>query len=159
MKTWTARMFSGALVLIGAAPVIYLLVLLMAQFFTSIKAGAWVGLPLTVLFTEPAALQASTAAPIVGLIPNLSSLWVAGPESPAALMWVLNKVHVAAIPALIGLPIIAAGVLQLRRRHAEIQVHAQQSEDRLRRVSDYQRDDVVVAPLDGRREPYIANWR
>ena len=159
MKTWTARMFSGALVLIGAAPLVYLLVLLMAQLFTSIKAGGWVGLPLTVLFTEPAALQAGKAAPIVGLIPNLSSLWVAGPDSPAALMWLLGKVHVAAIPALLGLPLLAAGVLNIRTRREAVRTQQERHEDRLRRVSDYQREDTVIAPLDGRREPYIANWR
>lgn len=157
-KAWTA-LVSIALILTGAAPAAYLLVLLMAQLFTSMQVGSWVALPLTVLFTEPAVLQAGNAAPIVGLLPNLSSTWTAGPDSPAALMWVLNKVHVAAVPVLLGLPVLAAGLLRLRRRSDEIRVHTQQNEDRLRRVSDYQRDETAIAPIDGRREPYIANWR
>ena len=154
MKAWNA-LVAIALILIGAAPAAYLLVLLMAQFLTSIQAGSWVALPLTVLFTEPAVLQSGNAAAIVGLLPNLSSFWTAGPDSPAALMWFLNKVHVGAIPALLGLPILAAGVLRLRRRDAEIRVHTQQNEDRLRRVRDYQQDDTVSDAL-GRREPFIS---
>ena len=154
MKAWTA-LVSMALILIGAAPAAYLLVLLMAQLFTSIQVGSWVALPLTVLFTEPAVLQSGKAAAIVGLVPNLSPFWTAGPDSPVALMWVLNKVHVAALPVLLGLPILGAGALRLRRRHAEIRVHTQQNEDRLRRVRDYQQDDTVSDGL-GRREPFIS---
>jgi len=156
MKAWTALFVSFALILIGAAPVAYLLVLLMAQLIASIQIVGAVALPLAVLFTEPAALQASKAAAIVGLVPNLSSIWVAGPDSPDALLWLLNKVHVAAIPTLLGLPLIAAGVLSIRRRRAEIRVHTQQNEDRLRRVRDYQQDDTVGDAL-GRREPFISS--
>jgi hypothetical protein len=156
MRTWPTLIFSSALIVIGAAPVLYLLVLALAQLFTSIKAGAWVALPLTVLFTEPAVLQAGKAAPLAGLIPNLSAAWVAGPDSPVALVWLLNKVHVALLPALLGAPLLVAGVLKMRNRRVAIQVQKERHEDRLRRVRDYQHDDTVGDAL-GRREPFISS--
>jgi hypothetical protein len=154
MKGWKALIFPCALILVGAVPVIYLAVLLALQLATTIQIGSWVALPLRMLFTEPALLETTKAAPLLGLVPDLSWAWRVGPDTAPPLAWLLGNVHFAALPALAGLLIAASGALRLRRHAAAMHTCRQQREDRERRAQDYRQN----APADalGRREPFIA---
>jgi hypothetical protein len=57
--------------------------------------------------------------------------------------------------ALGGVPMMAFGVLCVRRYSAALHAEKQQRADELRRVQDYRLDDSRAHYLDARREPYI----
>jgi hypothetical protein len=158
MKSWTALFVPVALIVLGAAPVIYLSALFAWQIATSMQIGSWVPLPAMLLFTDHAPLQAGKAAPVLGFIPDLSWLWRAGADTPPPAAWILGKLHFAIVPALIGLMIAAHGAFRLLRQGAIIRARRREHEDRLRRMHDYRRQELTIDTL-GRREPFIANLR
>lgn len=144
MKAWSALIFSAALVVIGAVPLLYLATLVGWQIVMLFQTGKWIGLGLTFLFTEHA----------LAFVPQFPTSLA--PEHPA-LVWALSRIHVGLLPALIGLLLVGAGVLGVLRQRAALRAREQYREDRLRRVDDYRRDDVRAERFDARREPYIAN--
>ena len=151
-----ALMFSVLLILAGAVPVLFLAGLIAWQVVTLLQGGGWVPLPALLLFSDPAVLQAGRAAPVLALIPDLSWIWTAGADSLPPVTWVLSRVHFALLPALAGLALMALGVRGVLKRRAETRALRERHEDRLRRVQDYQRDDISPDTLDGRREPFIS---
>jgi hypothetical protein len=143
MSTWfpplRARVmlaFWSTLAIAGLAPVLYVAGLLAWQVVSFFQRGSWVPLPASVLLTEHSF----------------------GPTH-TALMWVLSKVHVGAIPAVVGLAMIALGWIRARRQYAAIRALRQHTDDRLRRVRDYQNDHGHAASFDARREPFISEPR
>ena len=151
-----ALMASVLLILAGALPVLFLAGVLAWQVVTLFQAGAWVPLPVLLLFTDHAALQATKVAPVLGFIPDLSLIWTAGADAPKPVVWALSRVHFALLPALAGLVMMAAGVRGLLVRRAAIRAQRDYREDRLRRVQDYRRDESAGDTFDGRREPFIS---
>jgi hypothetical protein len=150
-------MFSVLLVLVGAVPVLFFAGLIAWQVITLFQGGGWVPLPVLLLFSDPALLQAGKAAPVLALIPDLSWIWTAGPDSLPPVTWVLSRVHFALLPALAGLAIMGIGVRRMFMQRAAMRTQRDQHEDRLRRVQDYQREDGSADTLDGRREPFFAH--
>jgi hypothetical protein len=148
-KARTAFWLAGLVVLIGLVPVLYFLALAGWQWSASLQAGKWIALPLSLAFSDHSLLQTAQAAPVLPYIPQLP--WIATP--PVAAM--LARVHVALIPALLGLLIIALGSLRALRQRAVMRALKQDNEDRVRRIRDYRRDDTQIEPIDERREPYI----
>jgi len=151
-----ALIASVLLILAGALPVLFLAGLLAWQTFTLFQAGAWVPLPVLLLFTDHAALQATKVAPALGFIPDLSLIWTAGADTAKPVLWALGRVHFALVPALAGLAMMAAGVRGFLMKRAAIRAQRDYREDRLRRVQDYRRDDSATDTFDGRREPFIS---
>ncbi|HEU5176966.1 MAG TPA: hypothetical protein VFU24_05885 [Burkholderiales bacterium] len=149
-------MASVLLILAGAVPVLFLAGLLAWQTFTLFQAGAWVPLPVLLLFTDHAALQATKVAPVLGFIPDLSLIWTAGADTAKPVLWALGRVHFALLPALAGLVMMAAGVRGFFMKRAALRAQRDYREDRLRRVQDYRRDDSATDTFDGRREPFIS---
>lgn len=145
MKAWSALVVSAALVLIGAVPLLYVATLLGWQIVMLFQTGKWIGLGLTFLFTEHG----------LAFVPQFPTTMA--PEHPA-LVWVLSRIHVGVLPALVGLLLVGAGVLGVLRQRAAMRARKQYREDRLRRVEDYRRDEVRAERFDGRREPFIANF-
>ena len=141
---------SALLILAGAVPVLYFLALVGWQFSMALQTK-WVSLPLTLAFTDHAQLASSKVAPVLAFIPQFP--WTANPTVAP----LLDKVHVALIPALIGLVLIGLGVLGAYRRNAAERRRKLREEDRIRRVQDYQRDGTDF--IDGRREPFISSRR
>ena len=127
MKAWTALMFSAALAVAGALPVLCLLALIVWQLGTLYLTRSWTPLPATLL-----------------LPPDLD---------PAALS-VLARVHAGLVPALLGMGVAALGVRGVLRQRAAMRELKSSREDRLRRVQAY-RTDEPADRLDGRREPFI----
>ena len=166
MKAWfrllrarTLLLFSATLVLIGAAPVLYFLGLVVGQVGIRLQAGSWVPLPATLLFTDHAPLMNGKAAPLLAFIPELHWPWFASPEAVTpthlAATWILDRLHVGLIFALAGIALIAIGVLGVVRQKARIRVQRQGSADRLRRARDYRRDASRPDHVQERREPFI----
>jgi hypothetical protein len=76
-----------------------------------------------------------------------------------ALMWALSRVHAGAIFGVVGLGLIALGVIGVQRQYAAIRAQRRRAEDSGRRVRDYRNDDGHAASSDGRREPFISEPR
>lgn len=145
--------FWAALAVVGLAPVLYLAGLLVWQFVTLFQRGSWVPMPASLLLTEHS----------FAFLPALGWAWLMSPDSllpvHSALMWVLGRVHAGAIFGLVGLGMIALGLIGVRRHYAAIRAQRQRAEDRLRRMRDYRNDDRHAPSLDGRREPFISEPR
>jgi hypothetical protein len=151
-----ALIASVLLIVAGALPVLFLAGLVAWQVVTLFQAGAWVPLPVLLLFTDHAVLQAGKLAPVLGFIPDLSLIWTAGTDTVKPVLWVLSRLHFAVLPALAGLALIALGVRGLLRQRAALHARKNYQEDRLRRVQDYRQDDADSDAFDGRREPFIS---
>jgi hypothetical protein len=141
------------LAVVGLAPVLYFAGLVGWQLVTLFQRGSWVPLPSSLLLTEHS----------FAFLPGLGWAWLMSPDSllpvHTALMSVLSRVHAGAIFAVVGLGLIALGVMRVLRHHAAIRAQRQRAEDRRRRVRDYRNDEVQAASFDGRREPFIAEPR
>lgn len=151
VRTGLGLFFAGALIVIGLVPLLYFATLGLLQLWLSVQAGKWVALPLTLAFSDHALLASARPAPALPLIPQFP--WIADPTVAAF----LDRLHVALVPALLGLALVMLGVVRVRRHYALLRLHRQYAEDRTRRVQDYQRD--AGDPIDGRREPFISNRR
>lgn len=160
MSTWFPPLrakvmlaFWATLAIAGLAPVLYLAGLLAWQIATLFQRGSWVALPASFLLTEHS----------FAFLPALEWAWLMSPDSllPAhtALMWILSRLHAGAIFGLLGLGMIALGVMGARRQYAAIRAQRQRTEERLRRVRDYQNEPRHAASFDGRREPFISEPR
>ena len=145
--------FWATLAIAGLAPVLYLAGLLAWQIVTLFQRGSWVPLPASLLLTEHS----------FAFIPALEWAWLMSPDSllPAhtALTWVLSGLHAGAMFGLVGLAMIALGVIGVRRQYAAILAHRQRTEERLRRLRDYQDNPGHAASFDERREPFISEPR
>jgi hypothetical protein len=145
--------FWATVAIVGLAPVLYLAGLVGWQVVTLFQSGSWVPLPSSLLLTEHS----------FAFLPALGWAWLMSPDSllpvHIALMWVLSRVHAGVIFAVVGVGLIALGVLGVRRHYAAIRAHRQRAEDSRRRVGDYRNDDGHAASFDGRREPFIAEPR
>lgn len=145
--------FWATVVIVGLAPVLYLAGLVGWQLVNLFQRGSWIPLPSSLLLTEHS----------FAFLPALGWAWLMSPDSllpvHTALMWVLSRVHAGAIFAVVGLGLIALGVLGVLRHHASIRAQRQRAEDSRRRVRDYQHDDGLAASFDGRREPFITEPR
>lgn len=146
----TRLFFAGMLVLAGVLPVLYLLALLGWQCTGIFLWGVWVPLPLSLLFLgDPG--SAGKAAALLPFIPHIPGIQVTN----TAAAWILGKVHLAAIPALLGCWIAARAVFSILREKALIRAVRQRTEDRVRRIDDYRRGAAELS--DDRREPYIGS--
>jgi hypothetical protein len=150
MKARMALFFAAALVAGGLALVLYFAALLAWQVTSLLQAGAWVALPATLLVTDQSLLEAGKAAAVLPYIPEFP---LAANASVAA---VLERVHVGLAFALVGLVLVAWGLLSASRVIAASREEQLRRADRLRRVAEYRRDDGPAGSIDGRREPFIS---
>jgi hypothetical protein len=127
------------LVAAGFAGVLYFAGLLAWQIAQAVQTGKWLALPVTLVFTDHA-------------LPFLPALPWKGHEVLAPL---LGKIHFGLPFAIIGLALMALGVLRAMQQAAVKRAVRQDEEDRRRRVRDYRSDDSRVDAVDGRLEPYI----
>lgn len=71
-------------------------------------------------------------------------------SAPEELAWILERVHIGVPFAVLGILLLAMGVMMVLRQNEILRIEAQAAADRLRRVRLGQYGD----PAD-RREPYI----
>jgi hypothetical protein len=161
LKRKTVLLVGVALVVAGLVPVLYFLALFTWQFATLFQAGSWVALPATLLFIDHSLLQAGKADPVLSFVPQFPWAWLTSPESllPAhtAVTWILGRVHLGLVFALVGLSIMGLGIVLALRQRAAIRAEKQRKEDRLRRVRDYRHESSRPDNVDGRREPFIGS--
>lgn len=160
MSTWFSPLrakvmlvFWATVAIAGLVPALYLAGMIAWQVVTLFQLRSWVPLPASLLLTEHS----------FAFLPALGWAWLMSPDSllpvHTALMWVLGRVHAGAIFGVVGLPLIALGVIGVLRHYAAIRAHRQRADDRRRRVLDYRNDPDHAAPFDGRREPFISEPR
>jgi hypothetical protein len=151
LKRKTALLFGAVLAVAGLAPVLYCVALLIWQIAALFLGGSWVALPATLLFTNHAH----------PFIPQFPWAWLASPESllsaHAAVTWILGRVHLGLVFALVGLPVMGVGVALWFRQRAAIRAEQQRKEDAQRRVRDYLGESNRFDNVDGRREPFIGS--
>lgn len=150
LRARAVLIFSAALVVFGLVPVLYFVGLLAWQLAMLFQTGAWTPLPASLLFTDHS----------FAFVPGFPWTWLMSPDSllpvHTGAMWVLGRLHAGLIFALVGLVIVALGVIGTLRQYATIRAQKQRREDSLRRVRDYLRDEGTIAPFDERREPFIS---
>jgi len=151
LRARTLLLFYAMLVPIGVLPVLYFLALAAWQISTRLKAGTWLPLPSTLLFSDYA-LKAEKAAEVLPYIPHFASPW----STDEVVVLIMDKLHVGLIPALLGGIIILLGVLGVAQQRERIRLVRQWKQDRLRRTRDY-RHEARRLETDDRREPFIGS--
>jgi hypothetical protein len=166
MKDWfrllrarTLLLFSAAVVVVGLLPLVYFGGLLAWQFDVRLEGGPWVKLPAALMFTDHALLQGGKAAPVLAYVPQLDWVWstreLTDQLVDQLVALILDKLHVGAVPALIGCGIIAVGISGVMRQRVLIRIQKDRNKDRVRRIAEYQRDVGRGDAADGRMEPFI----
>ena len=165
MKAWLrllkARILllcSIAVVIVGIAPVLYLLGLLAWQVDIWLDTRAWITLPAALAFTDRALLRGGELAPVLAFIPHLPQLtlidWTWSTHEVAA--QTLRHLHIGVIPGLIGCALMATGISTMLRQRVLIRIHKQRRKEPVQPldtgVAEPGRADVG---FDGRREPVI----
>jgi hypothetical protein len=141
IRTRAVWLFGAALLVVGALLVLQLGALLVWQYSIALENRRWPPLALGFLFSDPAQLSAAVA-PWTELIPRLQWDWFSDPahaSSPLhiAVTALFNRLHIGAVPALIGVFLGLAG-FELAVRQSDVLAAARRAkEDRLRRRRHY----------------------
>lgn len=151
LKSRMLLLFSAGVVIVGLAPVLYLLGLMAWQFDMRFETGSWIALPAALAFTDHALLQGGKVAPVLAYIPHIDWAW----STNEVVEQILKKLHVGLVPALIGCGVMAVGVSGVLRQWVLIRILKERKKDRVRRIDDYRREASPGGALDGRREPFI----
>jgi len=136
-----------AAVIVGIAPVLYLLGLVAWQVDIWLNTRAWIPLPAALAFTDRALLRGGELAPVLAFIPHLPLLthidWTWSTSELAA--QILRHLHLGVLPGLIGCAIMTTGISTALRQRVLIRIHKQR------------RKEPVAPPagFDARREPGI----
>ena len=143
---------SAGVVLIGLAPLAYLLGLIAWQVDMQVKTGSWIALPAGLAFVDRALLQSGNLAPVLAFIPHLDSAW-----TTHDVVWrILGQLHIGAIPGLIGFAVMAVGISSLLRQRTLIRIHKERRKASVHRLETQRREaSPPQSTNSGRREPFI----
>lgn len=152
LKRCVAALLGLAVALAGLALVLQLAALLLWQYGIALQKPAWPRLPIGLLFADHAKLATTVIGPYLQYIPQLEWSWLANREATSAThavaVWLVDKVHIGLVPALLGVPLLlGGGRLLLRQVHALAGARSYRA-DRLRRLEEYRRE-----PSPERLEP------
>src|SRR5262249_7361211 len=113
VKTCVAALLGLAVALARLALVLQFVGLLFGQYGIALQKASWPKLPVGLLFTDHAKLATTALAPYLEYIPRLEWSWLANREDTSAThvvaVWLVNKVHIGLVPALLGVPILLGG--------------------------------------------------
>jgi hypothetical protein len=141
IRTGAVWLFGAALILVGALLVLQQGALLVWQYSIALEKRAWPPLPLLMVFSDPSQLSAA-AARLAEVIPKLRWDWLTDPANAAnplhmGVTALLNRVHIGAVPALLGVFIGLAGLRRALRQRDTLAAARRAKEDRLRRRRHY----------------------
>lgn len=144
VRTCIAALFGLAVALAGLALVLQLGALLLWQYGIALQKPAWPRLPIGLLFADHAKLATTVLAPYLQYIPQLEWGWLANREDRSAThavaVWLVEKVHIGVVPALLGVPLALGGGRLLLRRIGALAFARRYRADRLRRLGQYRRE-------------------
>ena len=152
LRRGIAALLGLAVALAGLALVLQLAALLLWQYGVALQKPSWPKLPVGLLFADHAKLATTALAPYLQYLPQLEWSWLANRQdtsaSHAVAVWLVDKVHIGLLPALLGVPLmLGGGKLLLRQVHA-MAAAKRYRRDRMRRVEQYRRS------LEERQEPF-----
>ena len=152
VKRCVAALLGLVVALAGVALVLQLAALLLWQYGIALQKPSWPRLPIDLLFTDHAKLAGTALAPYLEYIPRLEWSWLANREDTSAThafaVWLVNKVHIGVVPALLGVPLALGGGRLLLRQMRAVAGARRYHADRLRRLREYRRQ-----PSSERLEP------
>jgi hypothetical protein len=150
VKTRAVWLFGAALVLVGGLLVLQLVALLVWQYSVALETRAWPRLPLVFVFSDHSQLPAA-AARLLSVIPEFPWSWLRDSENGSSVMhvlatWLLDKVHIGLVPALLGVAIMLIGGIIAIRQKDMLGAAKRHDEDRRRRVWEYRKaqQDLTV---------------
>lgn len=159
LKSRTLLFFSAVVAIFGFVPVLYLLGLVAWQFSARVDGGSWVALPAALMFADHALLRGAKTDPVLAYIPQFSRDWAWTASDAAA--WILSKLHVGVVPAVIGCGVMAVGISCVLRQRVLIRIHKERKKERkknrVRRIEGYRREANRTDAGEGRREPFIGS--
>jgi len=150
VKARVAALLGLAVALAGLALVLQLAALLFWQYGIALQKASWPKLPIGLLFTDHAKLASTALAPYLEYLPRLEWSWLANRADTSAphvaAVWLVDKVHIGLVPALLGVPLLlGGGKLVLRQIHALSGARRYRA-DRLRRLNQYRRGSERLEP-------------
>ncbi|HJY78934.1 MAG TPA: hypothetical protein VKE95_19990 [Burkholderiales bacterium] len=157
VKTCVAALLGLAVALAGLALVLQFAGLLFWQYGIALQKASWPKLPVGLLFTDHAKLATTALAPYLEYIPRLEWSWLANREDTSAThvvaVWLVNKVHIGLVPALLGVPILLGGGKFVLRQMRALAGARRYRADSRRRIDQYRRGSERLEPaLDERPE-------
>ncbi len=162
VKRCVAALLGLAVALVGLALVLQLAALLLWQYGIALQKPSWPRLPIALLFADHAKLASTALAPYLQYIPRLEWSWLANREDTSAThalaVWLVNKVHIGVVPALLGVPLALGGGKLLLRQMGALAGARRYRADRLRRLDQYRRQsspERLEPEFDQRPEPRI----
>ena len=152
VRRCVAALLGLAVALAGLALVLQLAALLLWQYGIALQKPSWPRLPIGLLFADHAKLAGTALAPYLEYIPRLEWSWLANRADTSAThavaVWLVDKVHIGVVPALLGIPLALGGAKLLLRQIGAVAGARRYRADRLRRLGEYRRQ-----PSSERLEP------
>ncbi|HJY77559.1 MAG TPA: hypothetical protein VKE95_13045, partial [Burkholderiales bacterium] len=123
VRTRVAALLGLAVALAGLALVLQFAALLLWQYGIALQKASWPRMPIGLLFTDHAKLASTALAPYLEYLPRLEWDWLANradtTATHAVAVWLVDKVHIGLVPALLGVPLLlGGGRLVLRQMRA-----------------------------------------
>ena len=150
VKTRVAALLGLAVALVGLALVLQLAALLFWQYGIALQKASWPKLPLGLLFTDHAKLASTALAPYLDYLPHLEWSWLADRADTSAThvvaVWLVDKVHIGLVPALLGVPFFVGGGKFVLRQMRALSGARRYRADRLRRLDQYRRGPERLEP-------------
>jgi tetratricopeptide (TPR) repeat protein len=150
VRTCIAALLGFLVALVGLALVLQLAALLLWQYGIALQKPSWPRLPIGLLFADHGKLAATALAPYLEYIPKLEWSWLANRADTSAThavaVWLVDKVHIGLVPALLGVPLLLGGGKLLLRRISALAGARRYRADRLRRLGEYRRQGERLEP-------------
>ena len=143
------RLLAMGAVAAGVLLVLHSAGLVLWQYLGLVETRTWTALPARLWFTDQTMLANTATAPVLPFIPEMRWPWLSNHHAAG---WVLERLHIGVVPALIGALLAWGGHHIVRRQTDAIRLARQQKEDRLRRARLYRREHP---PQDPRKEPVL----
>jgi hypothetical protein len=163
VKRCVAALLGLAVALVGLALVLQLAALLLWQYGIALQKPSWPRLPIGLLFTDHATLASTALAPYLEYIPRIEWSWLANREDTSAThaiaVWLVNKVHIGLVPALLGVPLALGGGKLVLRQMRALDGARRYRADRLRRIAEYRRRPERLEPQFAERPEAGVNER
>lgn len=138
-----AALLGLAVALAGLALVLQLAALLLWQYGIALQKPSWPKLPIALLFADHAKLATTALAPYLQYLPQLQWTWLANRQdtsaSHAVAVWLVDKVHIGLLPALLGVPLVLGGGKLLVGQVRAMAAARRYKVDRMRRVAQYRK--------------------
>ena len=153
LRRCVAALLGLAVALAGLALVLQLAALLLWQYGIALQKPSWPRLPIGLLFADHGKLATTALAPYLQYLPQVEWSWLANRADTSAThavaVWLVDKVHIGLVPALLGLPLLLGGGKLLVRQVHGLAAARRYKVDRMRRVEQYRN-----ALIEERLEPF-----